>query len=204
MRISQIVALGCLLTQAVSAADENQIRVRIQDYAGVSPKALSEALAVAEEILGGAGVSPIWLDCLPNVAAPMDNRCKQRPNAQDIVLRLMPEKMAAASGLKTACLGYAIVPRGDFGTLAAVFVDKARRMAEKALASRSAVLGHAIAHEIAHLLIGIAEHSPRGLMQPLWSRSELLRATASPMVLNSLEELAIARNLRERTVRARE
>jgi hypothetical protein len=131
----------------------------------------------------------------------MDERCRQRPNAQDIVLRLMPEKMAAAVGLKTACLGYAVVPRNDFGTLAAVFVDKARREAERALAYRSVVLGHAIAHEIAHLLIGRAEHSSSGLMQPVWGRSQLLRATASPMALTRREGQAIAHNLQARMLR---
>ena len=196
MKITLPIVLGCLLTQAAPANDEPQILVRVQDYAGVSEKLRSEAFAVSGEILVRAGVALGWLDCSPNQAGSVDARCKRRPNGRDIILRLMPEKMAAAAGLKTACLGYAIIPRNNFGTMAAVFVDKARRKAEEALASRSAVLGHAVAHEIAHLLIGKAEHAPRGLMRAVWSRSELLRATASPMSFSGRETQAIAESLR--------
>ena len=203
MRISEMVVLGCLLSTAASAESGNRIRVRVQDYAGVSPKRLAEAFAIAGEILHGANVSAVWLDCSPNANEAMDAGCGRRPDAQDIVLRLMPEKMAAATGLKTACLGFAVLPSGDYGTLAAVFVDKARSKAERALASRSAVLGHAIAHEIGHLLIGEAQHAPRGLMQAVWSRSTLLRATALPMELSGAEKEAIAINIRGRAIRAR-
>lgn len=199
MKTTLLIVLGCLVSQTAQAGIDRQIRIRLQDYAGVSMKLKSEALAVAEQILTQAAVSPIWLDCSPALADSMDDGCRQRPNAQDIVLRLLPEKMAAAVGLKTACLGYAVVPRGGFGTLAAVFVDKARREAERALASRSAVLGHAVAHEIAHLLIGKAEHGARGLMQPVWSRSQLLRATAEPMALDHDENRAIAEDLHNRS-----
>lgn len=203
MRTTLTIALGCLLSQTTFADDSSQIRIRVQDYAGVSAERRAEAFVVAGGILAGAGASPAWLDCSPQLGDGMDSLCKQSPNAQDIILRLMPEKMAAAAGLKTVCLGYALVPRNGFGTMAAVIVDKARREAERALASRSAVLGHAIAHEIAHLLIGKAEHAPQGLMQAVWGRSDLLRATASaPMGLTDSENRAITNNLRARRLRA--
>lgn len=204
MKTTLLIVLGCLASQAAHADDGRQIRIRVQDYAGVSAKLRAEASAVAEQILNEGGALPIWLDCSLAVGEAMDERCRQRPNAQDIVLRLMPEKMAAAVGLKTACLGYAVVPQNNFGTLAAVFVDEARRKAERALASRSAVLGHAMAHEIGHLLIGKAEHGSRGLMQPVWGRSQLLRATSSPMALTAREGQAIAHNLRSRVLHVAE
>ena len=201
MKTSRIALLTCLLSQTAWAAPDTEIRIRIQDYAGVNEKTRAAAFVVAEEILASAGAAPLWLDCTPGLEG-MDERCKRRPTAQDVILRLMPEKMAAAAGLKTVCLGYAAVPRDAFGALAAVFVDKARRTAEKALASRSSVLGHAIAHEIAHLLIARPDHSSRGLMRPVWSRQELLRSTASPMRLTEKEARAIRANLRARSEHA--
>lgn len=203
MRTSLPIVLGCLLAQAALAGEEAQIFVRVQDYASISPQHRTEAFTLASQILARAGVAAVWLDCSHNQAGPVDERCKRSPNSQDVILRLMPDKMAAATGLKTSCLGFAILPRNDLGRLAAVFVDKARRKAERALASRSAVLGHAVAHEVAHLLIGKAEHSPRGLMQAVWSRSELLRATASTMELTRAEARAIQANLAVRLSRIR-
>ena len=203
MKSSRIALLTCLLSQAAWAAPDSEIRVRIQDYAGVKEKTRAAAFAVASTILENASVAPVWLDCSPSLAADMDAQCKQQPTAQDVILRLMPEKMAAAAGLKTACLGYAAVPRDSFGSIAAVFVDKARRTADRSLAQRASVLGHAIAHEIAHLLIGKATHSPRGLMQAVWSRADLLTATARPMTLTEKEAVRIRRNVESRARRVR-
>ena len=202
MEISRIVGMGCLLACAASAAEAPRVRIRVQDYAGVSHERRVEAFDIAAAILQEAGVASVWLNCSPNQAEPMDSACSQKPGPLDVVLRLMPEKMARATGLKTACLGFAVIPVDDFGALAAVFVDEARSKAERALASRSAVLGHAIAHEVAHLLIGRAGHASRGLMQAVWSRRELLRATAFPMKLLDSEEAAIAANLLRRAERA--
>ena len=198
MRTSLSIALGCLLTHAAFAEHEPRIRIRVQDYAGVSPQCRAEAFTVAGQILAQAGVAAIWLDCSPNQTRPVDERCKRSPNSQDVTLRLMPNKMAAATGLKTASLGFAILPRNDFGRLAAVFVDRVRRHSKRALAPRSTVLGHAVAHEIAHLLIGKAAHSSRGLMQAVWSRQQLLRTAAAPMKLTRANAQAIQANLSAR------
>jgi multidrug efflux pump subunit AcrA (membrane-fusion protein) len=54
-----------------------------------------------------------------------------------------------------------------------------RNVAAKAAADPSTVLGRALAHELGHLLMGTAEHSPRGLMRELWSQLELRQNNAA-------------------------
>ena len=204
MKINRIVLLGCLLGPAAWGSQRDEIRVRIQNYAGVSEKLQAKAYAVAERILSEVSVSVQWLDCSPVLGEGMDAGCKKRPGPADLFLRLMPERMATSAGMNTVSLGYALVPKGELGSLAAVFPDKARRKADHSLAKRPSVLGHAIAHEIGHLLLGIAEHSEYGLMQANWSPGQLLRATARPMEFNRRDVRQIQRNVRARLVLSRQ
>ena len=124
--------------------------------------------------------------------------CTAKPQPVDIFLRLMPEQMAAKLGFQVDCLGFALVPERDFGLFTAVFWDKARRVAEKWGARRSTVLGHAIAHEIGHLLIAERGHAGRGLMKGRWSQSEILHANKVPMKFCSKDKRRIRENLRAR------
>jgi len=40
-------------------------------------------------------------------------------------------------------------------------------------ADKAQILGHAIAHEIGHLLLSMASHSRRGIMQASWGRDSM-------------------------------
>ena len=139
-----------------------------------------------------------WLECAPSAAERMDPRCAARPEAADIFMRLMPERMAAKLGFQVDCLGFAIVPEHSFGRVAAVFWDKARRAALKWGARRSTVLGHAIAHEIGHLLIAERGHARRGLMKARWSQSEIRHANKVPMKFDRREKERIQQSLQAR------
>ena len=191
MRLGQLVALGCLLETVAWGANDREIQVRIEDYAGIPAKVRTEALDLAESILRIAGAEVLWLQCPPSATEQMDTRCAARPEPADIFMRLMPERMAAKLGFPVDCLGFAIVPERSFGLVAAVFWDKARRAAVKWGARRSTVLGHAIAHEIGHLLIAERGHARRGLMKARWSQSEILHANKIPMRFNSRNKTRI-------------
>ena len=52
------------------------------------------------------------------------------------------------------------------------------------LVSKGQILGHAVAHEIGHLLMGTNSHSSRGLMRGNWNVDEL-RAMAERQLLFS-------------------
>jgi hypothetical protein len=194
-----MIALGFLVETALWGASGGEIQVRIQNYTGVSEKLLAAALTVAESILKSAGVTPVWWNCSLSLGGQMDPECHARTRPAYIQLRLMAKKNAPKQAARYSCMGYAIIPRGDFGSLATVFPERAREKADRSLARRSSVLGHAIAHEIGHLLLGEAKHSGEGLMKPMWSPAELLRASAYPMAFSAREIRNIRQNLRVRT-----
>jgi len=198
MRISKFAIAGCLWGALAGGADEPEIRIRVQDYSGLSATLRAKAQDVATTILGSAGVEPLWLDCSLALGERMDAGCRVSPEPADLFLRLMPPPMARAVGLQSICLGYALVPRGGLGSLAGVFTEKVRMLAVSSLAHQPSVLGHAIAHEIGHLLVGNVEHSDHGLMQARWSPDQLLRATALPMQFSERNARRVRRNAQER------
>lgn len=59
------------------------------------------------------------------------------------------------------------------GVLMTVDLFPVRAIADRASTSVPALPGHAIAHEIGHLLLGSAGHPRLGLMRALWSHDEL-------------------------------
>ncbi len=194
MRLPTIMLLGCILGGPAWSSEDVQIRIRIQNYAEVPEGRLSKAQTVATDILASAGVEPIWLNCSLELGEDMDADCRTSPGTTDFFLRLLSSRMTKSLGLPSVCLGYALIPQGGWGSLATVFTEKARILADRALAQRSSVLGHAIAHEIGHLLIGRAEHSSDGLMQALWSPRQLLRATGFPMRFTKKDAHRLTRN----------
>jgi hypothetical protein len=56
-----------------------------------------------------------------------------------------------------------------------VFADRIESMAGRTQSDPGTLLGHVIAHEIGHLLMGTSTHSPIGLMRERWSDDEVRR-----------------------------
>ena len=60
------------------------------------------------------------------------------------------------------------------GTYATVLMDLIEELAgHQELVSRGQILGHAVAHEIGHLIMGLNSHSSHGLMRSGWKAKEL-------------------------------
>ncbi len=64
----------------------------------------------------------------------------------------------------------------------------------------AAVLGHVLAHEIGHVLLGHNAHGRKGLMQPAWSNLEQSAMRHTPMAFTSEEAESIRRRLDDRSV----
>src|SRR5205085_3700256 len=54
-----------------------------------------------------------------------------------------------------------------------VFYATAYRLSESGRLNLGEVLGHVVAHELGHLLLGSNAHSSLGIMRPHWSAEEL-------------------------------
>ena len=160
---------------------QRAIFVHVRNYAGVPNEALSTAHDLAQAILARAGVKTEWSDgsraSLPN----------------EVVLELLGRRQCAALVGSPDTLGLALLPKdGTTPAYAAVFLEKAEALSRLGDASTAQVLGHAIAHEIGHLLLGTPDHSATGIMRARWSRDELRRA-AWGQLLFAPEQSALLR-----------
>jgi hypothetical protein len=66
--------------------------------------------------------------------------------------------------------------------VASVFYHRVEGAARELGVSRAVILGHALAHEVGHFLLGKDSHSANGIMRALWTEKELLNASAGRLV----------------------
>jgi hypothetical protein len=109
------------------------------------------------------------------------------------VVRLL--RRTAPSSLPHA-LGFSL-PHARRGTQVWIFYDRVEKLSESVHAPLYIVLGHSIAHEIGHMLLGSSEHSSAGLMQAVLTRKSW-RLAAMGLLSFSADE---ARRINETALR---
>ena len=73
-------------------------------------------------------------------------------------------------------MGAAPLTQQDCGGAIYVFIDRIRDAANMHQLDTALVMGHAIAHEIGHLLLSTQEHSAEGLMRSPWNAHDFQQA----------------------------
>lgn len=156
-------------------SQDAKLTLRVYNYAQVDPVALARAEKITNAIFEESGIGILWMDCtplrgefLPDPACPSDMR------ASDLVLRLLPRRMAIKLAAPSEPLGFAQeCPEMEPACELTVFYFRVDELAADGHRPEL-ILGHVMAHEVAHVLIGPG-HSENGIMQREWSREELRR-----------------------------
>jgi hypothetical protein len=90
------------------------------------------------------------------------------------------------------CLGDALIDlQQQSGGLATVYVDQVVDVARRLHIDHGTLLGHTIAHEIGHLLLGSTAHGASGLMREIWSRKEMQKGREDEWALLPREAATI-------------
>ena len=153
-----------------------KIYARLYNYAQVSRRTLSQAVKHAASVLHKAGVETDWVNCPTSKAdAPKYPACQQLRGGPGVLqLRILSRAMARRFGLPREVYGFAGASlNGRSATVASVFHHRAEELTKAGAASLSMVLGHLLAHEIGHLLLGPEAHSRKGIMRIPWRRKDL-------------------------------
>ena len=200
--LSLVVVSVLLMARAIEGAppepsiDESRVditantRVAVHVYTqGADLSAEDERLAldVARDVFATASVDVAWTICYPGMCL--------KPSAEALKVRIVvsPDRGEVTSGV----LGHALIDsRAHSGVLATIFLDRTQRLANDLGIDHRVLLGRAIAHELAHLLLGTSTHGI-GLMREVWSYDELLGARRGDWLLTPLDAAII----RERLVR---
>jgi len=207
----KVIGLGFLLStnamilsaapQASKTGQGLRITVRVYDYAHVPPGTLRQAEEEATRIFHLARVESEWLDCPTSVEeASKYPACEPPLGAMAVDLRILPQSMASRLRSSREQLGFAL-PSARPGRASAtwVFYHRVEELAEGKDASESQILGHAIAHEIGHLLLGPDRHSDHGIMRANWGTRDLQEAGRGQLFFTAEQGERIRAEVRART-----
>ncbi|MBS1873917.1 MAG: hypothetical protein JSU00_11945 [Acidobacteria bacterium] len=152
---------------SATPANDMRLTIRVLDYADLPPAALAELEANAKRILRQAGVAVDFVECFTGGVETRSEACGAPLGPFVFNLRILEPRQA----MKGEQLGYAAMsPEG--GAIVTVFLNPAQRKARVASLSDPAFLGHAVAHEVGHLLLGPNAHSSSGVMRPVMRESD--------------------------------
>ena len=199
-RTATAVALSALATLVAATdirAEEPRVVIRFYDTAAVGEAARANAMRTAAAIVQDAGITVDWRDCSRGGA---DYPCRTVRGARDLVVRIMPTyvprprvPLASVSTRETVTdpdlqLGFAAVDSATHtGVMATIYHDRVLTVARRASLDYSELLGRAMAHEIGHLLLHVAGHSPTGLMRAVWTDAELTQNRREDWVFAAAE-----------------
>lgn len=152
-----------------------RLTLRVYDYASIDPVLLERAKKVTEAIFEESGIGITWMDCTPlrgKLISP--ETCPLDMGTSDLVLRLFPRHMAMKLAAPNEPLGFAQeCHETEPACELTVFYFRVDELAADGHRPEL-ILGHVIAHEVAHVLIGPG-HSEEGIMRREWPREELRR-----------------------------
>jgi hypothetical protein len=147
--------------------------VEVTDYAHLPAEYLTEVQSLVSASYRPAGIAMIWLPSREWPAEP-PNASKPAVAVRVVILtQPMTERKCRLERIRDDAMGIAISGASEAGArIAYIFSDRIQRaaLAEGAPVVRG--LGHVIAHEIGHLLLGTNGHSDIGLMRPDWCPRE--------------------------------
>jgi len=173
--VTAIIIVLCLvwLSARPLQAAGPVLHVRVYDYAKLAPDTLKYTEAEADRVLQWAGIQVKWNNC------GMIGGCGD-PN--DLVIRVVGR--GTSGWFARSVLGFALPsPHGGAATL---FYRHAV-VAQSHGSFVYLILGRAMAHEIAHLLLGPASHSPVGVMRPGHAIDEFAGAGTSQWFFTAVE-----------------
>ncbi|MFB3776741.1 MAG: hypothetical protein ACE141_03995 [Bryobacteraceae bacterium] len=174
--LAGVLLLASLSARAAEAAD-TRIVVAILDYADVPPETLELAKAQTSKIYGKAGVEIEWKE-----AQALGEAATARPAVRPAAwVKLLPNSMAKRLRRTPGAFGCAL------DNQVYVFAERVRETAKHARISYAKTLGHIMAHEIGHILLGADSHAPRSIMSPFLGPVEFQEMEMGHLLFNEAQ-----------------
>ena len=180
---------GATLAQETSAF---RITIHVYNYATVPKKTLARAKDEGGQIFKVAGLATQWLDHpVTSVDGRNSHDSTDSWDGTHFVLRLFT---LSRKGLNKNAMGEALSRR-----IANVFMDRVTDVGVVGELSAGQMLGHAIVHEIGHLLLGDNSHSAFGIMVATWSKQDLWRMSKGDLLFTHQEVTRIQAEVKHRS-----
>jgi hypothetical protein len=187
-RIGQLWILIIFLSVGASAQNQTSLlKVYVYDNAAVPEVVVNQAEARTREIFLKSRVATTWYNCSIQGGAGQD--CSGLLDPDTLVVQLVHD--IGKLKLKEEVFGAAFLGSDGHGLYTDVFFDRALELSQELHISLPDLLGHIIAHEIGHLLLGPNAHAPAGIMRARWEREELEQASRGTLLFSTQQAKAI-------------
>ncbi len=197
------VLWAALATSSVMDAADfggGALRIFLYDYTGLDRGLAQRSIEIASRALWHAGLETNWQRCgVPQ--RPREGGCQGRADSMVIQMRLQEREHGKKLGRRFYEFGYAVAPERGLGVVAGVYVDRARMLSREQGYGLALILGHAMAHEIGHLLLGVQSHSRSGLMTRVWKERELRLASTGLLRFTQAQSLRMRQQISVRSGR---
>ncbi|MGC2659783.1 MAG: hypothetical protein WA324_17630 [Bryobacteraceae bacterium] len=194
LRLAVVVGTSALMVGSAfgktgaGIAKAQTLTIHLGNYAEARGEALHPATDEASRLFRAARIQISW-EC-PSAQSPEDEGTdmtsaafRQADTRRYIVVRLM---RGTPASVFPGALGYAL-PFAHTGAHVVIFYDRVESLARVSNEEASMILGHAMAHEIGHVLLGSAEHASGGLMQASWTPATWRLASAGLLTFSREE-----------------
>jgi hypothetical protein len=154
-----ILALGNILP--IHADDRLKplpLRLFLYNYAGTDNATVERARRETNMIFGRVGVEIEWVQCTLSMRNAPQQLCSMRRGPANLELRLL-RRPADRMRLGSNAAGFALASGRSAGSPCQRVPDHAADLATNS-GSTGVMLGHLIAHELGHLLLGIRATQP--------------------------------------------
>jgi len=142
-----------------------QLVVSVFNDSAVGDVSLAKAEDEAVRILRRARVEVAFLECQHDSS----EKCLKFSDYGHFALRIVPRSRS----LSPEVFGATFLGDDGRGIQADVFFDEVQRLGTNSAVNVPKLLGHVIAHELGHLILGSHAHSASGIMSRRWEASEL-------------------------------
>jgi hypothetical protein len=121
----------------------------------------------------------------PSSTVHLHRSCEQ-VGSDRLEVRLLPHAGTKPFRPRLGELGRALLPEdGAFGTVADIYIDRCKDLVKGRLWAYEIVLGHVLAHELGHLLLGHEGHQTVGIMRSPWDKQDVNKALQRRLVFTS-------------------
>jgi hypothetical protein len=166
-----VLAPNNLLASSDGKASFPEVTVSVHNDAGGSTTTLAQAEEVASGVFAEAGIGTHWVNCGTPARIGTES-CRETSFPHYLHLRILPR----ARTLTPSIFGVSFLSEDGSGCYSDVFYAPIREMHDESNESLATILGHVMAHEIAHLLLGVNSHSSSGIMRAHWNKRDLISA----------------------------
>jgi hypothetical protein len=151
-----VMVASLVMVPRHGVAGDLRLTLVVYDHAHLGEGKLAEVENTTSEIFRRTGVQLVWIEGFGYAANRRDVLTPAREDPATLVVKLQPESEAARYGVRSVCGGI------GFASGAIIFVP---RVDPRSTMSDVIRIGHVIAHEIGHVLLGPNAHSIVGIMR---------------------------------------